>query len=260
MNYKKDRFINNVYVLAKRQKMKIGELESACGVSVGYFSRLRQAGKEAAPAANLLMTFASRLSVSMDALLSFDFTQATESEQKLLNYLEKLRFETETRKLAWQRDLAGAGKPVPVNPDGTPAHPLFVRKEGLLSAEEMEEDGLPVNFSLSESVYRSVFRPDLENLIPVAVFRCYFPGKRILFLSAVAERNPAVPASAQQADLELVMIDPKHPEPIPLARMDHNNPGFLDRPLASLFEAVNKVIDFPALRPDAEAIIDDYLK
>lgn len=49
MVYDKNRFINNVYELAKQQKLKIGELETACGVSVGYFARLRQGDKNAAP-------------------------------------------------------------------------------------------------------------------------------------------------------------------------------------------------------------------
>ncbi|MCR5293581.1 MAG: hypothetical protein K6E30_00185 [Lachnospiraceae bacterium] len=249
MTYEKDRFINNIYALAKGQKLKIGELEAACGVSVGYFARLRQGTKDAAPAANLLMLFADRLSVSADALLSFDFTQATESEQKLLNYMEKLRFETETRKLSWQRD-----------PGSSPAHPLFMEKEGLLTEEERAEMDLPESVSLSESVYRSPFRPDLDDLVPAAIYRCYFPGKRTLYLAAVVQPNPALPASAQPADLELVMVDSTRPEPIPFARTDHENPGFLDKALISLFTAVKKAIDFPSLRPDAEAIIDDYLK
>ena len=260
MTYEKDRFINNVYALAQGQKLKMGELEAACGVSVGYFARLRQGTRDAAPAANLLMAFAERLSVSADALLSFDFTQATESEQKLLNYIEKLRFETETRKLAWQRDPAGAGNPVPMNPDGSSAHPLFKNKEGLLTAEEMEEMDLPEGVSLSEPVYRSVFRPDLDNLVPARIYRCYFPGKKVLYLSAVVQRDPAAPASAQPADLELVMVGSNHPEPIPFARTDHENPGLLDKPLITLFKTVEKAVNFPALRPDAEAIIDDYLR
>ena len=260
MGYEKNRFLDNIHALVKRQKVKIGELESSCGVSVGYFARLRQGAENAAPSADLLLAVADRLSVSVDALLTFDFTQLSESEQKLLNYMERLRFETETRKLAWQRDLAGAGNPVPLNPDGTSAHPLFTSGEGLLTMEEMEEDGLPDSVSLSQSVYRSVFRPDLEDLIPVEIYRCRFPGKRILYLAAVADQSAAESASKKPVDLELVMSDPKVSDPIPFVRLESGNPGNLDKPLVSLYTAVKKTVGLPALKPEAEAIIDDYLK
>ena len=51
-----------------------------------------------------------------------------------------------------------------------------------------------------------------------------------------------------------------HADPIPFARTDHDNPGVLDKPLITLFKTVEKAVNFPTLRPDAEAIIDDYLK
>ena len=260
MNYEKNRFINNVYALAKKNKLKIGVLESSCGVSVGYFARLRQGGENAAPNAELLTAFADRLSVSLDALLYFDFTQLTESEQKLLNYLEKLRFETDKRKLAWRRDPAGCGRPVPLNPDGTSAHPLFINKEGFFSAEEIAEDDLPESVTLSETVYRSVFRPDLDSLVPLEIYRCAFPGKKVLYLVAIADPGPVVPGPAKWTELELVMTVPGHSEPLPFAHTDHENPGCLDKALVSLFNAVKYVIDLPALVPEAEAIIDDYLK
>lgn len=260
MNYEKNRFINNIYALAKRRKLKIGELESACGVSIGYFARLRQGGENASPNAELLTAFANRLSVSLDALLCFDFTQLTESEQKLLNYMEKLRFETDKRKLAWRRDPAGSGNPVPLNPDGTPAHPLFKNKEALLSAEEIAEDDLPESVTLSETVYRSVFRPEMDSLLPLEIYRCSFPGKKMLYLVAVADPGPVVPGHVNWTELELVMTVPGYSEPLPFAHTDHENPSCLDKALISLFNTVKDVIDLPALVPEAEAIIDDYLK
>lgn len=249
MLYDKTRFINNVYILAKQQKIKIGELEAGCGVSVGYFPRLRQGSENASPSADLLLNLAQKLSVSVNALLSFDFTQPTESERKLLNYLEKLRFETETRKLSWQEDALDAS-----------SHPLLTAGESLLSEEEMAEDGLPGSVSLSLVHYRSVFRPDLEDLVPAAVYRCFFPGKRVLYLAVVSQTGQYVSSLAQRLDLELVMTDPRVPDPLPLARLDHETPGCLDKPLADLLSAVKKVIALPALRPEAEAIVDDYLK
>ncbi len=260
MNYEKNRFINNVYALAKKNKLKIGVLESSCGVSVGYFARLRQGGENAAPNAELLTAFADRLSVSLDALIAFDFTQLTESEQKLLNYMEKLRFETVKRKLAWRPDPACFGGPVPLNPDGTSAHPLFINTGNLLSAEEMADDDLPESVTLSGSVYHSVFRPEMDSLVPLEIYRCTFPGKKVLYLVAVSDPGPVVPGPANWTELELVMSVPEQSEPLPFAHTDHESPGCLDKALVSLFNTVKDAVDLPALIPEAEAIIDDYLK
>ena len=40
MGYDKQLFVENVYELAKLRGMKIKDLETGCGVSVGYISRL----------------------------------------------------------------------------------------------------------------------------------------------------------------------------------------------------------------------------
>ena len=162
MKYEKARFVNNIYELARKQKMKIGDLEARCGVSNGYLARLRQGEKNIAPGADILMNLADQLSVSVDALLTFDFLNSTGTEKKLQIYLDKLLRDTQTRKLLWQRDPAPAS--VPVNPDGSSAHPLFVAKGGLHSEEERSEDGLPDTVSLSEMVFRSMFHPDLEDV------------------------------------------------------------------------------------------------
>ena len=49
MIYDKNIFVNNVYMLAKQHDLKIKDLETGCGVSVGYLSRLRQGEKNSVP-------------------------------------------------------------------------------------------------------------------------------------------------------------------------------------------------------------------
>lgn len=258
MKYEKARFVNNIYELAKRQKLKIGDLEANCGVSNGYLARLRQGENNAAPGADILMNIADQLSVSVDALLSFDFANSTGAEQKLLIYIDRLLRDTEARKLIWQRDPAPLS--VPVNPDGSPAHHLFVGKAGFLSEEEMAEDGLPDTVMLSEMVYRSVFHPDLDDLCPSEIYRCSFPGKKALYLVSVAEPGPVVPGPAHWAELELVMTVPGQPDPIPFVHTDHDWPGCLDQTLTRLFSAVQDAVAHPHLSPEASAFIDDYLR
>lgn len=260
MVYDKNRFINNVYELAKQQKLKIGELETACGVSVGYFARLRQGDKNAAPGVDLLIKLANRLSVSVDSLLFFDFTQATGSDQKLQSYMDKLIRETETHQLVWQRDLSGNGYPLPMNPNGTSAHPLFASKEISLSDdEEKAENDLPDHARFSLVVYHSVFRPDQDDLSALEIYRCSFPHKRTLYLSVVVKPDPVVSAPARWTELELLMTEEGLASPVPFAHTDHEQPGCLDKTLIRLLDTVKGALTAPKLSPKACEMIDDYL-
>ena len=245
--YDKNRLIQNIHVLSKARKIKLGELESSCGVSVGYLARLRQGSDVVSPGADFLMSVAERLSVTVDALLSFDFTPASDADRKLQNYMEKLRLETEMRKLIWRQDLSVA----------SPAHPLYTNKEVPLSEAERAESDLPVDACLSEVVFQSSFRPEEQDLSPAEIYRCAFPGNRVLYLVAVVKPGPVVPGPAQWTELELVMAAP---DPVPLAHTDHEKPGCLDKVLTLLYTTVKESVLLPKLTPEASAIIDDYLK
>ena len=83
--------------LAKQHDPKIKDLETGCGVSVGYLSRLRQGEKNIAPGADFLLAVSERLSVSVDMLLSSEISEATESENEMLQYIDKLTRETCSR-------------------------------------------------------------------------------------------------------------------------------------------------------------------
>ena len=136
MKYDKNRLINNIYYLARSQGLKIGELESGCEVSTGYLARLRQDQRNIAPGVDFLMKVSAWLSVSVDALLLFDFTGASSEDTKLFHFVEKLSQDTECRKLVWQRDPALNG-PIPVTSSATSAHPLF-DTYNVLTEEELK--------------------------------------------------------------------------------------------------------------------------
>ena len=42
MNADRDLCINNLYILVKKKGLRICDLETSCGVSVGYLARLRK--------------------------------------------------------------------------------------------------------------------------------------------------------------------------------------------------------------------------
>ena len=243
MAYSKSLFINNVYFLAKARDVKIGELETACGVSAGYLARLRQAEKNSAVGADFLLAAAEYLNVSVDALLTFDFPRASDAEIDLHRYLEKLTRETRSRKLLWQEDLAGYPDTLLYDEKGRVVHPLY------LNLPEMNKY-LPH--------YHSMFRLE-ENLTPVAVYCCPFTGERTLYLVRieVQDDDPVHPESG--FELELVMTGRGMADPVPLCHTRCDTGSRLDKDMNRLLDAVEDSVLLPHLTPEAERMIRDYL-
>ena len=245
MEYNKKLFIDNVYYLSKFRSLKIRDLETACGVSAGYFARLRQGTKNIAPGGDVLLAVAEKLSVSVDSLLTFEFSRATASELEILHYLDKLIHETESRCLSWQEDPGGYLDSLPVSPDGTTPHPLFsvLRPEG----------AAPVIY------YHTMFHPALYGLVPVKTLGCIFPGHKTLYLVQVWNTGDDPASPGDWTELELVMTGPGIADPIPLAHTSHERSSCLDAAMKRLFNAAADAAVQPLLSQEARQIIRDYL-
>ena len=251
MAYEKKLFINNVYALAAKYGMRIKDLESACGVSIGYFARLRQGKKDGTPGADTLLNVSEQLSVSVDALLTFNFETASESEQLLLNYIEKLIRETQSNSILWQEDpFAYPGSVVSLtHSDGTTPHPLYTT--------------VPVNGAESKPLYHSAFYPLTPDLVPIKVYGSVFPGEKTLYLVQIASITDTLSAAKDAEvwnELELVMTGTGISAPIPLFHTDHECPGQLDGLMWKLFSAVENSLTVPRLTPEALDVIHDFLK
>ena len=243
MRYDKNLFISNVYYLAKNQGLKIGQLESICGVSTGYFARLRQGGKNIAPGADFLLEISRQLSVSVDALLTFDFSGKSDSDIDLLQYIDKLTRETLNRTLAWQEDPFGYSESTPVRSDGTTMHPLF--------------STTPSSQGESAPYYNSKFHPWRSDLVPVKTYGCVLREGRTLYLVKIRSSDPEEAEGWQE--LELVMTGSGLSSPVPLEHTSHEKASSLDAPLYRLFDAVEDLIAHPQLTPEAKAMIREYL-
>ena len=246
MKYDKSLFIANVYYLAKQRDVKIKALESGCGVSAGYFARLRQEKKNAAPGADFLLAVADQLSVSVDALLTFDFSEASESETALHHYMEKLIRETLSHQLSWQEDAFGYLDNLIISKDGKTPHPLF--------------DTIP-DSSGRESLpfYLSRFRQEMKALVPLETYGCVFPGGLTLYLVKVwnSGDNPACPGD--WTELELLMTGPGKYDSMPFCHTNHEKRTRLDPDLKRLFSVVRDAVLLPHLTPEARTYIDSYL-
>ena len=246
MEYEKNRFINNVYALTAKRGLKIGELESRCGVSIGYFARLRQGKKETAPGADFLLAVAGQLSISVDALLTFDFEAASDSEQLLLSFMEKLIRETRGGSILWQEDPIAYPEATVVRADGTALHPLHLT--------------VPINGEQSQPFYNSRFYPLADQLTPLMVYGSVFPGEKTLYLVQITDKSEEfAPENAAWTELELVMTGPGIVSPIPLCHTDHLRTGRLDAMMEQLFAIVEESVAVPHLTPEAQKLITDFL-
>lgn len=130
--FSKEIFMNNIYYLLKAKSMKVGEVEKAIGVSIGYLAKLKKdAGLR--PGIDLVIKIAEKLEVSIDTLIGVDMEKLTGTEQYLLCFVEKLKTDTEAEKLEWWRETASQLAAVETDINGCPDHPFF-------SYEEFYED------------------------------------------------------------------------------------------------------------------------
>jgi|GEM_PF-570698 len=93
----------NINYLLKEKGMKIGELESAIGVSTGYISRLNREGS-AKPGLDFLVKVAKALDVSYDVLLSLSLIDLTPTEQYLDQFVCRLIKQTKEDEISWNAE------------------------------------------------------------------------------------------------------------------------------------------------------------
>lgn len=101
MTFEKTRCIENIYALAKKKGLKIGEMEEKAGVSKGYLSRINKEDSTANPPIDLLVSIADQLDVSVDFLIGYANSDLSENEDFIFKYVDKLLKKTNEGKLEW---------------------------------------------------------------------------------------------------------------------------------------------------------------
>lgn len=104
--------INNIYHLAKEKNIKIGDLEKEAKVSPGYFSRLTKKDVISFPQIETLCVVAQMLNVTLDSLITVDFTKIPEEHSQLFTFIDKLIDEADENKdVVWKKiDLDNINK------------------------------------------------------------------------------------------------------------------------------------------------------
>ena len=122
--------LKNMGLLIDKKKIKVGQLETAIGVSPGYLSRLAKEDNTTKISVELLAALSEQLEVSMDTLACTDLEAMTPTEQYIFLFIEKLLQETQFSNRSWEKETQGALASVKTYANGYSSHPLFRYEDG----------------------------------------------------------------------------------------------------------------------------------
>ncbi len=104
-NFDKTLLGKNIKFLATQKGIKVGDIETEAGVSTGYLSRLaNEDNKNNFPIMDLIFLISKKFDVSINTLLSVDFSNLTPNEILLSQFFDKLNKDTENNKIIWELD------------------------------------------------------------------------------------------------------------------------------------------------------------
>ena len=237
--FDKKRCLANIYYLAKEKNIKIGDLESAAGVSAGYLSRINKEESETNPSVELLIAVAESLSVSLDALINYEFERQTPTEVFLLKFIEKLTYDTVHRDHPWRKEAASYLADLSCDENGNVDHPLFSiydPQDNAYSYLRYVSRFEDVPGSGDIEVIDDCFNTDLPN------------GSRVYLMRVIH-------TTTKQNGYELYLVD--HGTPSPLC--DDKVPGGFAEALANLYSAAAESCQHIRINANTRAIIDAYM-
>ena len=93
-------FLDNVYFLIREHQLKIGEFEREIEVSNGYLSRLNK-DSTTMPTLEVVQKIAGYFNVGIDTILKVKMNQLSPSENKMIEFVEKLIREVSNNAINW---------------------------------------------------------------------------------------------------------------------------------------------------------------
>lgn len=121
-------FFENLNYLAKSKGIRLGDLEKACSVSPGYFSRIGNSEDQTKmPNLYCITRVAEKLNVSIDSLVLNNYASLNETELFIVKMIEKIIKRTQSGALQWDRKFKGDAEREGMMGD----HPLLESVEGV---------------------------------------------------------------------------------------------------------------------------------
>lgn len=248
-NFNKTLCFSNIRELIKENPdVKIGQIESAAGIRLGYMSRLEKVDTAAEPSVEFIVTAAKLLNVSIDTLISVDLANLTPTEKYLVNFVEKLKIDTEADKLNWNMETKNEMERHDVDINGNSLHPLLSLETYYVPSGCEYPEPYTDNIYLSKTF-------DLETEIYGDCFDLRLKNGSKLFLMNVARRTFKV-NQVQESVIEAVMYVPGGKTQVLATTKDEYPIGEL---LKNLYSVVKEHMKHPQVNKDAMYAINAFM-
>lgn len=204
----------NIRNLMAEKNIKIGQLESAAGVRVGYMSRLEKPDNTSEPGIMFIATAAKMLGVTLDELIYSKAGELSEDEKYIRDFLRDLIEDTGRHTLHWQKEQDHILNTVHSIYDYVPSHPLLCADES-----QLDSNGVPHLWRYKSYFYtesdvwvRSAYStklPESDNMIYIV--SCYtesddsyIPDKEFTEIYFVNENRPSPICNTLQSSPAIV--------------------------------------------------------
>lgn len=243
----KEIFLGNFYYLLKTKGIKIGEMEEYASVAAGYFSRLNK-DANAKPNIDVVISIADKFGISLDTLTKVKIYELSGTETYMINFLEKLKKDTEEEKLMWHKETASELANVKDDSDGFPEHPFFSYGEYYEDRGGEYPECLKDNIFVSDS-----FGNQTE--IHGDCFNLRLKNGAILFLADIAKicfKKGDIPEFVKEVWIRTFSSGQKF-------LCSNKNPKYTDL-INNLFNAISEYCKHPQLEADYRSVIDAFMK
>lgn len=122
MEFSNEIFLGNINYLLQAQDKRTGKFETDAGVKPGYMARM---SRESKPGIDFIMNAAEILGVTVDSILKVNIAELNPTEKYLFDFLDKLKQDTDARKLDWKSESADFFNRFDSNRNGESWYPLL---------------------------------------------------------------------------------------------------------------------------------------
>lgn len=252
MEYNKNTCVNNIYKLVKEKNLRIGEIESISGVSVGYFSKLLKEGNTASPSIEVLSKISDILNVSLDTLCKNDLSSLSDTDLYINNFLSSLIKKTNEGEFIWIKESKLALNSELVDELESKSKKFFefedVPYKGETEYPEYHE----------RPVFKSLFR---KGELLEAFDDCFYlelPTSSTVFLMNISRINNGINRNIE-SDVDIEIYIQYGNEICPITRLQSKEESTFDNIIRDLYTSAKESSKHNFLNRTARNAIDSYM-
>ncbi len=246
--------VQNIYNIAKKKNIKIGDIESYAGVSIGYLSRLNKEEKNSYPSIEVLNSASIYLSVSIDYLVNYDTSTFSIKESKLIDFFDRITVKTNNESINWYEETIQEMNELSYTYDGIKCHPLFY--VGSNTNNNVNFDMNFENYNIAK--YNSLF---LKNDIEPSSSAFFFEFQKNKYFYLIKNNlilNNDNHNLVEEYECYFITRMSNHVDPICYGTKIFNNNIF--KSLSNLYQLARDASNKIKLSTDVEKDIDNFMK